>query len=380
MSNGWTGGQYSLLRVMLGAYLLVGVGLLAGPATAPGFDSAGRIPLFPNPLDLLGPPMGGIALIALGAAAGLLLLVGLFERIGAVALLYILACLVDARLLVLDRGLAGVGLLLAAQPFVPAGPYGSLAARGRIDPRGDWRLPGPVLLAVWDVTALGLVYVGCAGILGADWFGGPESIERFGEWIDLALGVGCLSLVWVPRSRPWLWGALSGWHLWLLAADPGWSTAGTLVMMVFLFDPGWVRPIPAAASETIFFDGSCGLCHRTVRFVLAEDRGESPFRFAPLEGERFRDAVASDRRSSLPDSLVTLTANGALLTRSTGVLHISKRLGGLWRAFAVLFTLLPRPLRDLAYDLVAAVRHRLFLRPLGTCPRIPPDLLARFDE
>jgi predicted DCC family thiol-disulfide oxidoreductase YuxK len=56
-----------------------------------------------------------------------------------------------------------------------------------------------------------------------------------------------------------------------------------------------------------------------------------------------------------------------------------KRLGGPWRAVAVLVGAFPRPLRDRVYDVVARLRHRLFARPGDACPVTPPDLRARFD-
>ena len=59
---------------------------------------------------------------------------------------------------------------------------------------------------------------------------------------------------------------------------------------------------------------------------------------------------------------------------------VLKRLGGFWRTVAALSTLVPRPLRDSAYDLVAAVRQHLFSRPSTACPRLPSDLRPRFDN
>src|SRR6266545_4057289 len=50
------------------------------------------------------------------------------------------------------------------------------------------------------------------------------------------------------------------------------------------------------------------------------------------------------------------------------VLDMLRRLGGGWRVLAALFGLVPRPLRDAAYDFVARVRFRLFARPADACP------------
>ena len=51
-------------------------------------------------------------------------------------------------------------------------------------------------------------------------------------------------------------------------------------------------------------------------------------------------------------------------------------IGGLWLVFLPL-TLIPRSLRDAAYNLLARVRYRLFGR-FDTCPLPPPEVRARF--
>src|SRR5262245_6399251 len=134
-----------------------------------------------------------------------------------------------------------------------------------------------------------------------------------------------------------------------------------------------------SASEHLFYDGECGLCHRWVRFTLRRERGRGLFRYAPLQGPTFARLVPEERRGALPDSVVLRTAEGVLLVRSAAALHVLERLGGGWRALARLARLVPRPLRDFAYDRLAAVRRRLFARPEGACPLVPPELAGRFD-
>jgi len=132
--------------------------------------------------------------------------------------------------------------------------------------------------------------------------------------------------------------------------------------------------------DRIFYDGSCGLCHRTIRFALTRDPGGLLFRFTPLQSERFRHLIPADRRQRLPDSIVVLTADHRLLTRSDAVLHMMRRIGGVWAALSALGALVPRPLRDAAYDAVARVRARLFRRPDAACPLVPRELRDRFEE
>ncbi len=138
------------------------------------------------------------------------------------------------------------------------------------------------------------------------------------------------------------------------------------------------RATSTTGPEVLFYDGGCGFCHRAVLFLLWADREGRAFRFAPLGGATFETQIPPSERRGLPDSMVLRTADGALLTRSAGVLHMLRRLGGGWRVLAALFGLVPRPLRDAAYDFVARIRLRLFARPPAVCPVVPPLLRDRF--
>lgn len=133
-----------------------------------------------------------------------------------------------------------------------------------------------------------------------------------------------------------------------------------------------------AQHDLVFYDGTCGLCHGWVRFLLRRDRNGSRFRYAPLQGETWAARVPAERRRELPDSVVVRIAEGDLLVESRGVIHLLRRLGGGWKVVAGLLWIVPRPLRDLGYRLVAAVRYRLFRRPQELCPIVPAELRERF--
>ena len=127
----------------------------------------------------------------------------------------------------------------------------------------------------------------------------------------------------------------------------------------------------------LFYDGDCGLCHGAVLFVLKRDKA-GVFRFAPLQGETLLEWVPAEARAELPDSLVLRLEDGVLLTRSNAVAAMLKRLGGPWPVLGFLLRIIPRFLRDLGYDGVAKIRHRLFEKPEGVCPLVPPELRGRF--
>lgn len=138
-------------------------------------------------------------------------------------------------------------------------------------------------------------------------------------------------------------------------------------------------PADGANAETLFYDGHCGLCHHAVKFVLKHDRSGNAFRFAPLQGATFESRVAPELRASLPDSIVVLTEDGALLVRSNAFLHILRRLGGGWRVLGGALGVIPRPVRDAVYDFIARIRYRVFDRRDDLCPIVPADLRRRID-
>jgi predicted DCC family thiol-disulfide oxidoreductase YuxK len=304
VTNGWTGGQYSLVRALTGAGALVGIAVAA-------FQTAS------------GPRAFALASAGLVAAGALAL--GRFSRTAAVltAAVWLLARRTDAW--AVD---AAAVTVFAVHAAMARAPYGSLDARGRLDPGGAWAMHR------WRSALAGFVLLGVVVLFA--W----TAAEQF--------------------ANPWRW-------------------AGSLAALLLLaIDPAWVPGRAKGTLDTLFYDGNCGLCHGAVRFALAEDPDGAVLRFAPLDSQTFHTAVPADVRAALPDSLVVATADGRVLTRSAGVLHLGKRLGGVWRVLATVADAVPARALDAAYDLLARARHRLFAKPKDACPMLPPHLRARF--
>ncbi|MEM8737471.1 MAG: DCC1-like thiol-disulfide oxidoreductase family protein [Planctomycetota bacterium] len=135
----------------------------------------------------------------------------------------------------------------------------------------------------------------------------------------------------------------------------------------------------AREPELVFYDGGCGLCHASVRFVAARDRGGTRFRFAPLGGETFAaKRVGEATHTGGADSVVVRRRDGALLTKSGAAIHILRRLGGVWAGLGWAAAWVPKRVRDGVYDRVAAVRHRVFGRRTEACPGVPAGMRERF--
>lgn len=129
-----------------------------------------------------------------------------------------------------------------------------------------------------------------------------------------------------------------------------------------------------AARCILFFDGVCGLCSRSVDFVLARDR-QSIFQFAPLQGETARQLLPPADVNDL-NSMV-LMIEGHPFRKSSAAVRVLWRLGFGWRLLSVFAWLVPLPLRDLVYDLIARNRYRMFGKH-ETCRMPTPAERSRF--
>jgi predicted DCC family thiol-disulfide oxidoreductase YuxK len=126
----------------------------------------------------------------------------------------------------------------------------------------------------------------------------------------------------------------------------------------------------AATRPIILYDGVCGLCNRLNQFVLKRDRHDR-VRFAALQSAFGRAALQRHGRDAGALETVCVLVPGPppgerLLVKSDAILFILRELGGGWRLAAAL-NVVPRVLRDLAYDQVARTRYRVFGK-LDACP------------
>lgn len=138
----------------------------------------------------------------------------------------------------------------------------------------------------------------------------------------------------------------------------------------------------ADGADIILYDGVCAVCNRFNQLVLRRDHARV-FRFASLQSGFARDVLT--RYGKDPGDLDTVyvladyqRSAERLLAKSDAALYVLGRLGGGWRA-AALLRVLPRWLRERGYDLFARNRYRLFGR-YDTCMLPRPEYTQRFIE
>lgn len=129
--------------------------------------------------------------------------------------------------------------------------------------------------------------------------------------------------------------------------------------------------------DVVVFDGLCNLCTRSVLFIL-EHEADHVLRFAPLQS-KFGARVMREFGLDPPDvKTFVLIADGKPYVRSEAAIRIAEHLRGAWKLLALL-RLVPRPLRDWAYDVLARNRYRWFGRR-ESCMVPAAPVRARFID
>lgn len=104
---------------------------------------------------------------------------------------------------------------------------------------------------------------------------------------------------------------------------------------------------------TVLFDGDCGLCNRTVRFVVKRDK-RNQFRFLPQASPEGVELLEMAKMRDI-DAIVVV-ADGQFLVESDAVIAILSRLGFPWNLFRF-SKWVPQKFRDFLYRRIA--RNRL---------------------
>jgi predicted DCC family thiol-disulfide oxidoreductase YuxK len=125
----------------------------------------------------------------------------------------------------------------------------------------------------------------------------------------------------------------------------------------------------------LLFDGVCNLCNKMVQFIIKRDP-KARFQFASLQSEPGQLLL---KKLKLPmtgfNTFVLITEN-KYYVKSSAVLQVLKRLGGIWKLFYV-FVLIPVFIRDFIYNAISKSRYRVFGKR-ETCMIPGPGIKERF--
>lgn len=106
----------------------------------------------------------------------------------------------------------------------------------------------------------------------------------------------------------------------------------------------------------LVYDGSCGFCSRSVQFILHHERTHNLL-FVPRDSQLGQELRRHFQLETV-ESMLWVDGD-TVATESTAVLCAARYLGGVWSFLAAVGSLIPAPLRNWAYRLIARNRRRL---------------------
>lgn len=125
----------------------------------------------------------------------------------------------------------------------------------------------------------------------------------------------------------------------------------------------------------VFYDGDCGLCHRSLRYIIKRDHNRC-FYFAPLQGQIAKDTLSKSHLQL--DNMIVLTSKNKILTGAQGWIYIMLELRGLNRLIGKTCSFLPNFILEFTYNFIAKHRKKIFATPSSHCPILTDDLKPYF--
>ncbi len=110
--------------------------------------------------------------------------------------------------------------------------------------------------------------------------------------------------------------------------------------------------------NVILFDGVCNLCNGAVNWVIKLDK-KNIFKFASLQSAYGLQVIKNYNLSNQYLNTIVLVESDKVYLRSVAVLRILKGLGGIYSA-AYIFIIIPTPILNFFYNIVAKYRYRWF--------------------
>ncbi|MBI4179231.1 lipase maturation factor family protein [bacterium] len=403
--------QFAAFRIVFGLYLCVHFSGLI-PYGTELFSDKGVVAdstlnfthgILPNPLERWDSPGSVTTFLSLLLLISAAYTLGIFRQGCALLLWFGWACLYNRNNLIGNPSIPYVGLLLLFSAIIPPGEPALLR---QAKTKADWRMPASLFVTAWMLMAAGYSFSGIVKLSSPSWVDGtalihvasnplarpgcvreiflglPTWVLRCATWGSLVMEIAFLPLCLHPKTRPLAWLSMVAMHFGILSiVDFADLTFGMLMIHLFTFDPSWLPPrVRTAGIGVVLFDGVCGLCDRTVQFLLDQDTMGS-FKFAPLQGETAAAVLA--RHPGIERDLQTIivvrsfgTPEESVAIRSQAVLEMLDDLGGFWRVVSG-SRVVPQAIRDVVYRWVARNRYKWFGR-YDACRLPEPSVRSRF--
>lgn len=130
----------------------------------------------------------------------------------------------------------------------------------------------------------------------------------------------------------------------------------------------------ASASPTLVYDGSCGFCSRSVRFILRHEQRHDLL-FVTRDSEMGKQLRRTHGMESIESML--WIEDGRAFAESNAVMKAADYVGGWWSHLAALASLFPPNILNRLYKIIAKHRRRLSTN-VAVCQLPSPEQRHRF--
>ncbi len=112
------------------------------------------------------------------------------------------------------------------------------------------------------------------------------------------------------------------------------------------------------SGHIILFDGICNLCILSIRFIIRRDVN-NVFKFVSLQSQLGKNLLGKHQIDWKKNDSIIVVSDNNVRFKSSAVLYILSQLNTYWR-WLVIFYIIPYPIRDMLYVLVAKTRYLFF--------------------
>ncbi|MBI59860.1 hypothetical protein CL657_01425 [bacterium] len=125
----------------------------------------------------------------------------------------------------------------------------------------------------------------------------------------------------------------------------------------------------------ICYDGVCNFCNFWVSLLIKYDK-KKHFKYLWLQSQTATKLLANSTLTPADLNTIIYVRKGKIYTQSTAIIKIISDLKSFWIMIKLCY-LIPKPIRDLVYKVIATVRYKLFGKQTS-CQRPPVDQLDQF--
>ena len=118
--------------------------------------------------------------------------------------------------------------------------------------------------------------------------------------------------------------------------------------------------------DTLLMDGDCGLCTHTAVFINPRLKEPNSVSFVAIESAEGQELIQTFPDNFQAADTVFLIRNGKAYMRSAAAIRCLLYMKWYYSMWFPLAWIVPLPLRNIVYRIVARYRHKVFKRP-ATC-------------